>query len=269
MLDDGFASSYYSGVARATVLLDSNDNLQVTFKNQYGYSPATYIISDIGTTSNEAVENFIASDEFGPKAIEEEAPADENVTAMLTSIAMGNYTVTKEDGTKFFMNSNYSYMETKNSETNEVTVSGYIKFGPSMFSYVIENNEINVDTSFDYSGIYESLSSISGLDGINSGNVQYFLTKNANKFTYSEENNRYELITSDASYIYFANKWYNFEASGCNVVTLAKNNDNIIIGMDLLYEGSANSTYKTIEISNIGATTVQLLDDYIASMDEA
>ena len=269
MLDDMFSQNYYSGISKASVLLDSNDNLVISFKNKYSYAPATFIISDIGATTHEAVENFIASDWFGPAAKVEEAPADENVTAMLTSIAMGNYTVTKEDGTKFYMNSNYSYMETKNSETNEVTVRGYIKLGPSMFSYVIENNEISVDTSFDYSGIYGSLSSISGLDGINSGNVQYFLTKNANKFTYSEENNRYELVTSDASYIYFANKWYNFEASGCNVVTLEKNNDNIIIGMDLLSEGSTNSTYKTIDISNIGATTVQLLDDYIASMDEA
>ena len=66
----------------------------------------------------------------------------------------------------------------------------------------------------------------------------------------------------------FARKWLNEEVNGYNYVSSKENNENIIIGIELIYEDN-NSVYKTLEVSNIGSTNVKKLDDYLASFNEA
>ena len=269
MIDDFFAQNYYSGISGAKVTLTEDDTLEITFANKKKLSKVTFIISNIGSTTNELVEEFVNGDSFFPEAVIDELPADPVVENMLTKINEGNYTITKPDGTKFYMNSEYSYMETKNSETNEIEVSGYLKAGPSMFAYKIQNDEIIVDTSLDYAGLFLGLTSISGLDGLNSSNVQFFLLKNANKYSFNSEKDFYEYTNkNDVSYSLFARKWLNEEVNGYNYVSLKENNENIIIGIELIYEDN-NSVYKTLEVSNIGSTNVKKLDDYLASFSEA
>ena len=269
MIDDFFAQNYYSGISGAKVTLTEDDTLEITFANKMKSSKVTFIISNIGSTTNELVEEFVNGDSFFPEAVIDELPADPVVENMLTKINDGNYTITKPDGTKFYMNSEYSYMETKNSETNEIEVSGYLKAGPSMFAYKIQNDEIFVDTSLDYAGLFLGLTSISGLDGLNSSNVQFFLRKNANKYSFNSEKDFYEYKdNNDVSYSLFARKWLNEEVNGYNYVSLKENNENIIIGIELIYEDN-NSVYKTLEVSNIGSTNVKKLDDYLASFNEA
>ena len=269
MIDDFFAQNYYSGISGAKVTLTEDDTLEITFANKKKSSKVTFIISNIGSTTNELVEEFVNGDSFFPEAVIDELPADPVVENMLTKINDGNYTVTKPDGTKFYMNSEYSYMETKNNETNEIEVSGYLKAGPSMFAYKIQNDEIIVDTSLDYAGLFLGLTSISGLDGLNSSNVQFFLLKNANKYSFNSEKDFYEYKNkNDVSYSLFARKWLNEEVNGYNYVSLKENNENIIIGIELIYEDNS-SVYKTLEVSNIGSTNVKKLDDYLASFSEA
>ena len=278
MLDEEYPKFYYAGIMKGKVSLNSNDDIEINFVNGKGINPSTFIISNIGTTKDELVEEFVNGDSFFPEAVIDELPADPVVENMLTKINEGNYTITKPDGTKFYMNSEYSYMETKNSETNEIEVSGYLKAGPSMFAYKIQNDEIIVDTSLDYTGLYlgltsisglDGLTSISGLDGFNISNVQFFLLKNANKYSFNSEKDFYEYTNkNDVSYSLFARKWLNEEVNGYNYVSLKENNENIIIGIELIYEDN-NSVYKTLEVSNIGSTNVKKLDDYLASFSEA
>lgn len=268
MIDDYFCTFYYSGISAAKVTLNADDNLEISFNNTYKSSKATFVISNIGTTSNDKIEEFIGSENFAPKEDVEEAPIDPNVESIVNKIALGNYTILKEDGTKFYMNSKYSYLEKKNSETNEIEVSGYLVCGPSIFRYEIKDGSIIVDSSLDYAGLFLGQIAVNGLDGLNSGNVQFFLMNKANKYTFNEEKSWYEYKdTSDASYVSFASKWFDLSPVGFNYVSIKEANNEITIGMEMKFDDN-ETVYKSIQVTNIGNTSVTMLDEYLASLEE-
>ena len=268
MIDDYFCTFYYSGISAAKVTLNADDNLEISFNNTYKSSKATFVISNIGTTSNDKIEEFIGSENFAPKEEVEEAPIDPNVESIVNKIALGNYTILKEDGTKFYMNSKYSYLEKKNSETNEIEVSGYLVCGPSIFRYEIKDGSIIVDSSLDYAGLFLGQIAVNGLDGLNSGNVQFFLMNKANKYTFNEEKSWYEYKdTSDASYVSFASKWFDLSPVGFNYVSIKEANNEITIGMEMKFDDN-ETVYKSIQVTNIGNTSVTMLDEYLASLEE-
>ena len=75
------------------------------------------------------------------------------------------------------------------------------------------------------------------VDGLNSGNVQFFLMNKANKYTFNEEKSWYEYKdTSDASYVSFASKWFDLSPSGFNYVSIKEANDEITIGMEMKFD---------------------------------
>ena len=84
MIDDFFAQNYYSGISGAKVTLTEEDTLEITFANKMKSSKVTFIISNIGSTTNELVEEFVNGDSFFPEAVIDELPADPVVENMLT-----------------------------------------------------------------------------------------------------------------------------------------------------------------------------------------
>lgn len=272
MLGYDFCTLYYSGIVDGKVSLNSNDDLEISFTNAYKYNQVTFVISNIGATINEAIENFITSDSFYPSSDASEKEVDPALISMSQDIENGNYTVTKQDGTKFYMNDKYSYMETKDSETGTITVTGYIKTSTGLYAYSIDNNEVVVYEDENYLEYYPNIT-VAGLDGLNSGNAQYFKENTLADYTYNESESRYEFVpsASEYSYISFTNKWFNDMALSCDLITLKRVGSNIVIGLNVVDDDASGNamepTYKTLEVSNIGSTTVTVLDEYLASLE--
>ena len=130
------------------------------------------------------------------------------------------------------------------------------------------NGSIIVDSSLDYAGLFLGQIAVNGLDGLNSGNVQFFLMNKANKYTFNEEKSWYEYKdTSDASYVSFASKWFDLSPSGFNYVSIKEANNEITIGMEMKFDDN-ETVYKSIQVTNIGNTSVTMLDEYLASLEE-
>ena len=90
----------------------------------------------------------------------------------------------------------------------------------------------------------------------------------ANKYTFNEEKSWYEYKdTSDASYVSFASKWFDLSPVGFNYVSIKEANNEITIGMEMKFDDN-ETVYKSIQVTNIGNTSVTMLDEYLASLEE-
>ena len=260
MLDEFYSTYYYGGVVATDITLLEGGALEIAIRTRMGdYS--RFVLSNIGTTEDAVIQEFIGSENFRP-AIDEEIDyeTDPVVQSMLDDIALGNYTINKADGTKFYMNEKYSY-----SEDSEGNVKGYVKLDNGIFQYFVEEGKVvlgedNYQETWNINNIYE-------LDGLNSSNVNYF--KDATKYTYNEIMDIYEMIPTGSFYS-FSTKWFNEVALSIDLITLEKNDSNINIGallsiVDDLGEITSQEM-RYLEVSNIGNTSNEFMESYLESI---
>lgn len=251
LLDDQYASYYYAGVKKAIITLTSDNNLEIRFENLMRES-STFVLSDIGTTSDALINEFVNSEDFGPdySAIK----IDEELKALLKDVNSANYTVTKPNGCLFTINENYIYSEVINEETSEKEISGYIKLTDGIYMYTIINNEVILGEKVE-------ATSIKNLAGLHS--VSYF--KDATKFI--KTSNGFELSVSESDYEFysFGSTWLNISVQKLTKISLTRENNNIKIGA--FVQGYDNGTQITdwmyLEVSNIGNANIDLLDTYL------
>ena len=256
MLDEFYATYYYSGVNTATVMLNSDGNLEFTFTNRVKES-STFVLSNIGNTTDSLLEEYISSENFMPGA--SGVKVDEELKSMLDLINGSNYLVNKADGSLFCINDKYIYDEVVDIETNEKVISGYIKLNDGIYHYTIENDEVIVD---EEPSAYESISELGGLKYIS-----YF----NDPTLYSRTNDGlYEMNVSsnDYSWYTFGSKWLGQTIMGLDKVSLEKGISNITIGAHVNYYIGESETltteWKYLVVYQINNAQVDILENYLA-----
>lgn len=262
MLDEFYSSYYYGEVAVTELTLLEGGALEIAIRTRMGdYSK--FVLSNIGTTEDSIIQDFINSDSFAPSINDDDSQeVDPIVQAMLDDIGLGNYTVNKADGTNFYINDRYSY-----SVDSDGNANGYIKLNNGIFRYFVEEGKVvlgedNYQESWNINNIYE-------LDGLNSGNVEYF--KDATKYRLNNTEGYYEMVPTGNSYYSFSSKWFDKSSTSCDLITLERGLENITIGAKMSFANEAgeilNPEMKYLVVYNIGKTTVEFMENYLNSIN--
>ena len=253
----------YSGVAKATAMLNADGSIDFTISNKVS-DKITLKLSNIGKTTNAMLEEFINSNDFGPINMTPSKTADPAVIEMLRLINSENYTVEKANGEYLYLNEKYSYALVQN-EDGTSTPRGFIHTNDGIYQYSIIDGRVILG-DMDYT-LFDNWS-IANEESLTSSAVTYF--DNALDFEYNEVENRYELIPSsnNSSYLSFSKDWLGLSATACNLITLEKNetDNTIIIGANVTYVNESEeevTEMKYITVSNFGTTIVQALEDYL------
>ena len=265
MLDEMYSTYYYGGVAEAELTLKDNGNLEFALKTNMR-DVSRFELSNIGTTEDSLIEEFIVSKNFCP-ASSVSTKGDPEVEAMLANIKNGNYHVNKGENGEFVINEKYSYNVTIDPETKVETINGYLKLADGVYSYVVEDNKVVLGEN--YTELYGNIENVKDLAGLDSGMVTYF--NNASKFLKNEQEGYYEMVPDDNSHFTFSEKWFGASALNCSLITLEKGVSNITIGANLTLQDEAgypkDPEMKYLVVYNIGTAEVEFMENYFASLE--
>lgn len=264
MLDEFHSSYYFGGIKETNLTLKENGNLEFAIKTKMG-DISKFELSNIGTTEDALIEEFIASKNFCP-ASDVSTEGDPEVELMLADIKGANYQVNKGDAGEFYINEKYSYNVSIDSETNASTINGYIKLNDGVYSYVVEDEKVILGEN--YTELYGNITNVKDLAGLDSGMVTYF--NDASKYSKNESEGYYEMIPTSSGYYTFSSKWFGISALGCELITLERGENNITIGASLITaDGNGNpqeAMMSYLVVYNIGNAKVQFMEDYLASL---
>ena len=261
MIDEYYSSYYYAGVKEATVMINSDGNLEITMKNIIK-EVSTFVLKDINNTKDAALESFMNSSEFAPQE-KVELPLDENLKSIFNSLNSSNYTIQKPDGSIFCINDSYIYNEVKDLETNTSYVTGYVLLADGIYDYTIENGEFIL--GYNHSLDENEKLSIADFGGLIHEN--YFkdpasYVKNGNVFEYTPSQ-------SDFSYYKFGTNWLNQYILGVNKITLINGNDNITINVEFNTSDESKenivSSIESLIVYNIGNSSLEVMEEYLGS----
>lgn len=253
----------YSGIKSASVVL--NEDSSFTFEIKTKFDSFKIKLSNIGTTANDMLEDFINSNQFGPINMTPTVTADPVVLEMLKLIDGENYTVKKADGSYLYITEKYSYSEFTD-EDNVTTAKGFVVTDNGSYSYVIIDGEVTLG-EMDYS--IDPAWSIKAEEGLKSSTVSYF--DSSLDYKYNETAGRYEMIPPSTNYSYmsFSSDFFGVNATACNLITLHKDSteNKLYIGGEFTYvdeNENSKTEYLTIEVFDFGTTEVEKMENYLA-----